>query len=74
MYKKVKQEFQNTGDCEDGGFNSGKLWKLKIKLSTKISEHPSAVEDSEGNVLTSEEYILNEAVRHYKSVFEPQKS
>ena len=74
MYKKIEQELQNKGDCEDGGLNSGKLWKLKKKLAPRISEPPSAMEDSEGNVLTSEEDILNEAVKHYKSVFETQKN
>ena len=72
MYKKIEQKLQNAGDCKNGGFNSGKLWKLKKKLSPRISEPPSAMEDSEGNVLTSEEDILNEAVKHNKSVFEPQ--
>ena len=73
MYKKIEKEINNIGDCEDGGFNSGKLWKLKKKLSPNTSEPPSAMEDSEGNVLTSEEDILSEAVKHYKAVFEPQQ-
>ena len=70
--KLKKKKIQNTGDCEDGGFNSGKLWKLKKKLAPRNSKPPSAMEDSEGNVLTSDEDILNEAVKHNKSVFKPQ--
>ena len=73
MFKKIEQELKDTGDCEDGGFNSGKLWKLKKKLAPRNSEPPSAMEDKEGNVLTSKEDILSEAVKHYKNIFEPQQ-
>ena len=73
MHRKIEREIQNIGDCEDGGINSGKLWKLKKNLSPNNSEPPSAMEDSEENVLTSEVDILSKAVKHYKAVFEPQK-
>ena len=29
MTKKVFSELKDIGDCEEGGFSAGKLWKLK---------------------------------------------
>ena len=38
-YKKIKEEIANI-DCEEGGINSGHLWKLKKKLSPKCRDPP----------------------------------
>ena len=48
-------------DSEDGGFNSGKLWKLKKKLTPSNYDPPTAMKDSEGNLITTENEILKEA-------------
>ena len=56
-------------DTEDGGFNTGKLWKLKKKLCPKPTEAPSVMQSSDGRMLTDDEDILEEAVNHYESVF-----
>ena len=43
--------------CEEGGFNPGKLWQLKKKLSPKHRDPPTAMRDSNGNILTYDEEI-----------------
>ena len=52
MYTKILSEVQGLEDAEDGGFNAGKLWKLKKKLSPKTNEPPSAMENSPGKLIT----------------------
>ena len=69
MYKKIKDEI----DCinsEDGGFNSGKLWKLKKKLSPRSTDPPTAMKNRDGNLMTNDEEIKEEAKKHYKNVFQ----
>ena len=56
MYKIVKEEVDKV-DSEAGGFNSGLLWKLKSKLRPKLTDHPTAMQDIIGNLVTSEEDI-----------------
>ena len=68
MYKYIKEEIECI-DSEDGGFNSGKLWKLKKKLSPSNFDPPTAMKDSDGNLLTTEEDIVDEATKHYLKVF-----
>ena len=69
MFKKINQEIKGIrGD--EGGYNPGHLWKLKKKLSPKHNEPPVAMKDAEGNILTNEEEIRAEALRHYRKVFE----
>ena len=48
MYKYIKEEIECI-DSEDGGFNSGKLWKLKKKLSPSNFDPPTAMKDSDGH-------------------------
>ena len=62
-------EVTGLEDSEDGGFNAGRLWKLKKKLSPKVSEPPTAMKDTNGKLITSSEDIKAEAVKHYKNVF-----
>ena len=69
MYQKIKSEIDCI-DNEDGGFNSGKLWKLKKKLSPVNSDQPTAMKNSEGLLLTNDDEIKEEAKKHYKKVFE----
>ena len=69
MANKILKEVQGLEDAEDGGFNSGKLWKLKRKLSPKSNEPPTAMESMERKLPTDDNDILEEAVKHYKAVF-----
>ena len=69
MYKHIKEEIECI-DSEDGGFNSGKLWKLKKKLTPSNYDPPTAMKDTDGNLLTAENDILKEATNQYKKVFE----
>ena len=69
MANKILKEVKGFEDAEDGGFNSGKLWKLKKKLSPKPNEPPTAMETPDGKLLTDDDDILEEAVKHYKAVF-----
>ena len=69
MYSKIMGEVEGLEDAEDCGFNPGKLWKLKKKLSAKACEPPIAMISSEGKLITTEEEILKEAKKHYEAVF-----
>ena len=51
-------------NSDEGGYNPGHLWKLKKKLSPRYTEPPTAMRDSNGKLLTSEEDIKTETVRH----------
>ena len=73
MFTKIIGEFKNTGDSEEGGFSSGKLWKLKKKISPKFTEPPTSMISSEGKMLTNNEDIKNEAIEHYTKVFSHTK-
>ena len=55
-------QVEGMEDSEDRGFNPGKLWKLKKKLSPKLGEPPTAMLDTKGKLLTSEEDIKAEAI------------
>ena len=69
MANKVLKEVKGLENDEEGGFNSGKLWKLKKKLSPRVNDPPCAMRSSEGKLLTSDEDITKEAMEHYKKVF-----
>ena len=68
MFKQIKDELEDI-ESEDGGFNSGKLWKLKKKLSPNNADPPTAMKDPKGNLLTTDTEVKNEAVKHYLRVF-----
>ena len=72
LYEIVKEEIEKV-DCEAGGFNSGHLWKIKSKLKPRIRNTYTAIEDEDGKLLTSEEDIDNETVKHYTKVLENRK-
>lgn len=69
MYRHIKEEIEGI-DSEDGGFNSGKLWKLKKKLSPNSNDPPTAMKDSGGKLLTTDEEVKKEAMKHYQQVFQ----
>ena len=64
LFKVVKDEIEKI-DCESGGFNSGHLWKIKSKLKPKLDNKYTAIEDDNGKLLTNEEDINNQTVKHY---------
>ena len=43
MSDKIIKEVEGMDDPEDGGFNVGKLWRLKKKLFPKVSQPPTAM-------------------------------
>ena len=61
MYRTIK---------EDGGWNSGHLWKLRQKLHPRLADPPTAMENQHGVLLTDPLEIQNEALRHYEGLFE----
>ena len=69
MYNKIKKEAKSMS-AEEGGFNPGKLWNLKKKLSPRHIDPPTAMTDSNGKLLTNNEDIKAEAMKHYRKVFE----
>ena len=73
MFKKIMKEVTGLEDSEDGGFNTGRLWKLKKKISTKVSEPSTAMRDTNGKLITSKEEVKAESVKHYKNVFKERK-
>jgi hypothetical protein len=65
----MKAQLKGCTDSEEGGFNTGALWKLKKKLSPKQTEPPTAMKDSNGKILTNDKDIQKEAMKHYQEVF-----
>ena len=69
MYDKISNEVKSMS-AEEGGYNAGKLWKLKKKLSPRFIDPPTAMKDSNGKLLTDNKDIKAEAMKHYKKVFD----
>ena len=68
-YKKIMEEVKGL-ECEKGGLNAGKLWKLKKKLCPRGPDPPTAMEDESGNLVTSEAGIKKLASDHYRKVLD----
>ena len=68
-YIKIMDEISNI-KCDEGGFNSGHLWKLKKKLSPRCRDPPTAMLDTKGNIITSATAIEALAVETYKKRLE----
>lgn len=60
-------------DCDEGGINSNKLWKLKKKLHKSFSEAPTSMRNSDAKLLTNKKNILDETVKHYRKVLGNRK-
>ena len=69
MSKTILSEVKGITKSDEGGLNTGKLWKLKKKLMPRNQEPPTAMINKEGKLLTDKEDILKEAVEHYTNVF-----
>ena len=68
IYKEIKDEIENIKH-DEGGLNSGNLWKLKNKLHKKYPEDgPTAMMDKTGNLVTNQNEILELSMKHYKNV------
>ena len=73
MVKTILNEVKDMSKSDEGGLNTGKLWNLKKKLMPRNNEPPTAMMSKEGKLLTDKEEIKEEAVRHYKQVFEEKE-
>ena len=51
-FEKIKEELADL-DCDEGGLNMGKLWKLRKKLCPYKKDPPTAMLDPSGNIITS---------------------
>ena len=68
-YKKIKDEVRGL-ECEKGGLNAGKLWKLKKRLCPRGQDPPTAMADEYGNLVTAAAGIKKLASDHYRKVLE----
>ena len=69
MYNKIKKEVKAMNG-EEGGFNPGKLWKLKSKLAPRKVEPPSAMRNKDGDLLATDKKIKEATLKHFTDVFE----
>ena len=69
MFKIVKDEVDKV-NCEEGGFHSGHLWRLKNKLKPKYNNYPTAMIDKEGKLVTTQNGLKTLAMEHYQKVLE----
>ena len=69
LYRIVKEEGEIV-KSDEGGFNSGHLWRLKNKLRSKTNSSPTAMEDKDGKLVTDSEGIKNITMEHFKKVLE----
>ena len=64
-YKLVKEACKGLA-CEEGGVNTGKLWKLKRRLQGILVEPPTAMLDGKGNLVTTNSAIENITMEMYR--------
>ena len=67
IFNQIKDEIKNIKH-DEGGLNSGNLWRLKNKLNKKYPEPPTAMKDDTGNLLTEKKDILEHTVKYYENV------
>ena len=68
MVKKIREELKGV-NSEDGGWNSGHLWKLRKKISPRPSDPPTAMENTDGVLLTDPIEIQKEAIKYFEQLF-----
>ena len=73
MFGRIMKGLEGSDDSEEGGFNTGHVWKLKKNLSPKVNDPPSAMTSSEGKLLTKPDEIFEEAIKHYKNSFKERE-
>ena len=54
--RKILEEISGI-ECEKGGTHSGKLWRMRKKLFPRSCDPPTAMTDSQGNLVTSKKKI-----------------
>ena len=67
MYKQVKNEIKGL-NSEEGGVNTGHLWRLRKKLFPRASDPPAAMKDQDGVLITDPDRIKSETLIHYQKV------
>ena len=65
FFEKVKDASEDI-DCEEGGTKSEKLWNLKKQMFPRSRDPPTAMKDSDGNLVTNPEKIKEMAVKAYE--------
>ena len=55
-------------DAKNGGFNTGHMLKLKMKILPKAVNVPTAMKDPRGKLLTSKKDISNSSMEYYQNV------
>ena len=68
----IKKEIGDI-NCQEGGNNTGKLWKLNQKILPRVNSPPTAMKNEKGDILTSKGAIEKEALRVIKSRLENRK-
>ena len=63
LYNIVKEEVKVV-ESDEGGFNSGHLWKIKNKLRPKNKMVPTAMMNKEGKIVTSSGDIKKATMKH----------
>ena len=66
-YLKIKKELKDI-ESDNEGFNMGKLWKLRKKLSPFQKDPKTALLDPNGNLITSAKNLEKHTPNHYKNV------
>ena len=66
MYNIIRDEVSEV-NSDEGGFNSGLLWRLKNKLRPKKISPPTAMIDKNGKLITDSDEIKKAALDHYKT-------
>ena len=61
-FRKI-EEAASKVECDEGGITNKSLWELKKKICPNTRDPPTAMLDSEGNLVTSEERIKELAVK-----------
>ena len=67
MYNIIRDEV-SVVNSDEGGFNSGHLWRLKNKLRPKKTSNPTAMIDKNGKLITDGDEIKKATLDHYKNV------
>ena len=69
---RLKEELEKVKPGS-GGLNTQQMWKLRKRMCPKSRDPPSAMLDSNGNLITSDKAIENEAIKEYTKRLEPNK-
>ena len=66
-YIKIREEIRDI-NCDEGGFNVAKFWKLKKNLCPRPQDPPTAMMDGDGNLVTSVKGVEKLSIEHYSKV------